>query len=144
MNTSEAANAIGTTPRTLRQFLRSPSSTFKAVGSGSRYDFKESELPTLTKRFAEWSGTGKPKAEPRRVTRATVLDGRLRRSATAEEVQAARDAEVWAEEGDVVLPDIRDPHILRRVRADEAAREARLMMTLMAKGLHITQLGDRR
>jgi hypothetical protein len=44
MDTSEVAEKLGTTPRILRQFLRSPSSTFVAVGSGSRYDFTAKDL----------------------------------------------------------------------------------------------------
>ena len=55
MDTKDVAQRIGTTPRTLRQFLRSAYSTFVPVGSGARYDFTERELPTISKRFREWT-----------------------------------------------------------------------------------------
>jgi hypothetical protein len=144
MNTKEVADAIGTSARTLRQFLRSPSSTFVAVGSGARYEFTEDELPTLRKRFAEWSGNGKPKAlsDRRKGTNGTPPVSR-QRSTPSDRLQ--RDQEVWAEEGEViVIPDIRDPRVRARVRAEAEAQEDRLNMLLMRAGLHITQLGDRR
>lgn len=135
MNTAEVADKLGTTPRILRQFLRHPSSTFVAVGSGSRYDFRSSDLPMLEKRFNEWQGSGKPKAStPKRKTT------KVRKS--PDEVRAARDREVWEEEGPVQLEDIRDPRVRARVRADAKAAEDRLMMLLMSKGRHVTQMGD--
>lgn len=139
MNTSEVAAELGTTARELRQFLRSPMSTFKPVGSGSRYEFKSSEMTTIKKRFTEWRSNGR--TEPR-----TVREVKVRHVSPppvdAAEAQRRRDAEVWQEEGDVVLPDIRDPRVLRRVRAAEAERVARLEMMLMAAGLHVTQWGN--
>src|SRR4030042_336766 len=107
MNTAEVAEYLGTTPRILRQFLRHPSSTFVAVGSGSRYDFRLSDMKTLQKRFNEWQGLGKPKAAtPKRKT------PKVRKS--RDQVRAAQDRKVWDEEGSVVMGDLRDP----RVRAD--------------------------
>jgi hypothetical protein len=54
VNAHQAAEKIGTDARTLRRFLRSPKSTFKAVGSGGRYEFEEKDVPTLRKKFEEW------------------------------------------------------------------------------------------
>jgi hypothetical protein len=54
VNAKEAADKIGTDAKTLRRFIRSGKSTFKAVGSGDRYDFDEKDIPTLRKRFEEW------------------------------------------------------------------------------------------
>ena len=51
--TKAAAEACGTTPRTLRVFLRA-SKDYEAVGSGSRYAFTEADLPELKTRFAAW------------------------------------------------------------------------------------------
>lgn len=125
MDTAEVAAYLDTTPRKLRQFLRSDASTFAAVGSGARYDFTQTDLPTLAHRYAAWSGT-KPaivKAAP--VTTPRAVD---------------RDAEVWAEEGPVVLPDIRDPRVRAAVRERAKVQEARLDQLLLAAGLHITQM----
>ena len=135
MDTNEAADRIGTNARTLRQFLRSPLSTFSAVGSGSRYDFTETDLVTMIKRFAEWKGTGRP-------TTVTAVKKKSNRKSKAD-VQRARDEAEWAEEGPVQLLDIRDPRVRRRVLEDAARAEAQLELLLLAKGLHITQLGDR-
>jgi len=51
--TKAAAEACDTTPRLLRQFLRA-SKDYEAVGSGGRYAFEASQLPTLKKRFVAW------------------------------------------------------------------------------------------
>lgn len=54
MNAQQAAEKIGTDAKTLRRFIRSPKSTFKAVGSGGRYEFDEKDIPTLKKLFTAW------------------------------------------------------------------------------------------
>ncbi|MCE0764829.1 hypothetical protein LWC35_18230 [Pseudonocardia kujensis] len=51
--TKSAAEACGTTPRLLRQFLRA-SKDYEAVGSGGRYAFEADALPQLTARFRAW------------------------------------------------------------------------------------------
>lgn len=133
MNTTEVAAHLGTTPRTLRQFLRSNSSTFVAVGSGSRYEFDTGELPTLEKRFREWSGKGTP---TRKRPKAAVLVQQR-----TSDTRASRDAEVWADEGPIVLEDIRDPRVRAAVRAEAKRQEDHLNLLLMRAGLHITQTG---
>lgn len=135
MDTGEVAEAVGTTPRILRQFLRSRMSTFVSVGSGSRYEFDDRDLPTILARFTEWSKAGKPKA---------MVPAIKRRKPSKAVVQRARDKALWQEEGDVKLEDIRDPQVRRRVK--QAAREAeqRLELLLMSKGMHISQRGDYR
>lgn len=129
MNTKTVATAIGTDAKTLRRFLRDPRSTFKAVGSGARYTFTEGDMDELARRFADWAGT-KP-AKPS-VPRTTDRDD-----------QADRDAKVWAEEGAVVLDDIRNPAVRARVQRVARERAARLDERLMAAGLHISQYRDR-
>lgn len=131
MDTKEAAAALGTNPRRLRIFLRSGYSTFVPVGSGARYDFTAKEMPTLAKRFSEWSsaetksvGTPAPKKP---------------RTTPKPDVQRAKDRRVWDQEGDVVLPDIRDPRVRARVRADAEAAENRLATLLVSKGMHVLQ-----
>jgi len=135
MNTAEVAAHLGTTPKILRAFLRSSSSTFRAVGSGARYNFTESDLPVLAKKFSEWNRSGKPKVTP--VKRSP------RPRASVEDRRQARDREIWEEEGPVQLDDIRDPRVRKRVLAAAKEAEDRLMLKLMAAGLHVTQLGDR-
>jgi hypothetical protein len=133
MDTRAVAEHLGTTPRVFRQFLRSPISTFVAVGSGARYDFTERDLPTIEKRFAEWNSEGKPKPEAERKP--------ITPKPTA---PTPVDQEVWEDEGPIVLEDIRDPRVRARVKRDAQAADDRLAMLLLAAGLHITQLGDRK
>lgn len=140
MDTTEVAGVIGTTPRILRQFLRSPMSTFVAVGSGARYDFTDKDLSTLKRRFSEWQGAGKPRPDSAKKAKPKA-DAKPRAKA---DVQRERDLAEWAEEGPVSLDDIRDPKVRARVKANARAAEDRLELRLMATGLHITQLGDRK
>lgn len=135
MDTTEVAEKLGTTPRVLRQFLRSDHSTFVAVGSGARYDFNDRDFPTLQKRFGEWQGAGKPKPEGSKKTKSP--------SKAKAPTQLIKDSQEWEAEGPVVIEDIRDPRVRARVKRAAAAAEAELMMLLLSKGLHITQLGDR-
>jgi hypothetical protein len=131
MDTKEAADKIGTTPRRLRQFLRSKKSTYVAVGSTSRYDFEETEIPELERRFKRWAD-GKVQPMPKHEAGAV-------KAASREE----RDKQVWAAEtfaGSVpILADLRDPGVLARVRRIARAQEDRLNQLLLAKGLHISQ-----
>lgn len=140
MDTTEAAERVGTTPRVLRQFLRSSYSTFVAVGSGARYEFNERDITTLAKRFSDWHGAGKPK--PQSATKPPRSRTTTKKSIT--ESQAERDAAVWADESPVQLEDIRDPRVRARVKADAQRAEDQLMMLLLAKGMHVLQAGNRR
>lgn len=135
MDTRDVAEHLGTTPRVLRQFLRSPISTFAAVGSGGRYDFSTADMATLEKRFVQWRGESKAKV----TTPVRAIPS------TAEKLKAQRERDLaeWEDEGPVELEDIRDPRVRARVRAAARMAEDQLMMLLMAKGMHITQLGDR-
>ena len=136
MDTKDVAADLGTTPRVFRAFLRSPMSTFVAVGSGARYEFTEQDLPVLRKRFAEWQGAGKPKPS----NGATQIP---RTRNTRSQATKAKDEEMWAEEGPVRLEDIRNPQVRARVKAAAQAAEDRLTLMLLAKGMHITQLRDK-
>lgn len=131
MDTKTVAAKLGTSPRQLRQFLRSGHSTFQAVGSGARYDFTEKELPTIAKRFGEWRSQGRPVVTAQPVAPRTTPP--------AEVVQAHKDRKVWAEEGPIELEDIRNPRVRRRVLADARAAEDRLATLLIANGMHVLQ-----
>lgn len=143
MDTTEVASKLGTTPRLLRQFLRSDYSTFQAVGSGARYDFTDKDLPSLEKRFGEWRKDGKPRPNVDHQRVKVTQAPKSQPTVNKHERQQLADRLVWAEEGEVVMPDIRDPRVRARVKADAAAAEERLMMRLAAQGLHLFQLGDR-
>lgn len=143
LTTNDVAEQIGVTPRKLRQFLRSSTSTFVAVGSGARYEFKDADVPVIRKRYAEWAG----RDQARSTTQTTTPRSRSRR--TDKPTQDEIDRAVWQEEeiengGPVKLPDIRDLRVRARVRALAREQEERLEMLLLSKGLHVTQLGDRR
>jgi hypothetical protein len=126
IDTKAVAAALGTEPKVLRRFLRDPKSTYAAVGSGSRYNFTENDLPELTRRFQEWSGN--------KASRPVVV-----RVPQDENTQREKDIAVWEEEGPVFMADIRDPRVRRRVKAIAAAQMARLDERLLAAGLHVSQ-----
>jgi hypothetical protein len=130
MDTKSVATMLGTDARVLRRFLRDKRSTFTAVGSGSRYEFTETDLPELERRFRDWMSNKQPSRTPVTVVRNKV-DAALE--------QRRKDMAVWSEEGPVFLEDLRDPRVRRRVRATAAAWDARLEERLLAVGLHISQ-----
>lgn len=137
MDTTQVATSLGTTPRTLRSFLRSNSSTFIAVGSGSRYEFTESDIPTLQRRFDEWRKGPRAAKTPRasRPVPQPIIPAPKRQP-------SRKDVEVWKEEGPVIIEDIRKPHVRARVLAEARRAEAALGMLLMSKGVHISQRGN--
>lgn len=63
LSAKEAAIQLGTTPRTLRKFLRSKQSPIDPVGQGNRYEFDTSDLKKMKKSFVAWSNGSKPKPE---------------------------------------------------------------------------------
>jgi hypothetical protein len=131
MDTRTAAIRLGTDSKTLRRFLRSPASTFEAVGSGGRYEFQERDIQTLSREFAKWNST-----QVQRPAKPTTPTPERR---TTKLTPDERDRLVWNEEGTIELPDIRDPKVRDAVRAEGARRAARLDEMLMAAGLHISQ-----
>jgi hypothetical protein len=140
MNSREVAGRLGTDARTLRRFLRDPKSTFQAVGSGGRYEFEESDLPGLEKRFADWM---KGQQTVDRTPREKLPTPAPAVTSSRAKTQAEKDAEVWAEEGTVVIDDIRDPRVRARVRCEAHERARRLDERLMAHGMHISQWRER-
>lgn len=113
-NTSELAAELGTTPRTLRIFLRA-CPEYSNAGSGGRYDFTTADLPQLKRLFADWN---KPKTE--------------------------RKARVKKSAGDQGLPwkiaMSKDPADIARVRRLSEERVDRLEAALRERGLHISQM----
>lgn len=122
MNTAAVADALSTTPKTLRRFLRADP-TFTNAGSGGRYEFTEADIPGLKKRFGIWAGT--------RVTRTPV---------GVESTPRVRDG------GNDDIPATEIRRIIRACGADRAEirrlaaeRVDRLEESLKARGLHISQ-----
>lgn len=54
ITTKAAAEAIGTTPRQLRVFLRA-SDSYENVGAGGRYAFTKADLGPMKKAFDTWT-----------------------------------------------------------------------------------------
>lgn len=133
MNTRAVADALGIESKVLRRFIRSPQCSFTACGSGGRYEFTPDDIPRLSDELAGWLART-PNAAP---TPKATRPARTRRASIP---QRDRDAEVWAEEGPVELPNIRDPRVRAMVRAAAVAAERRLEEQLIAAGLHVTQL----
>ena len=50
----QLAREMGITPRQLRKFLRTRSSTDKSVGRGQRYEFPATELPRVHEEYHAW------------------------------------------------------------------------------------------
>lgn len=57
-------------------------------------------------------------------------------------VDPQRDRAVWAEEGPVFIPDIRQPGVRAQVRRIAEEQEIRLHRLLFAAGLHVIQQRD--
>jgi hypothetical protein len=149
LSTREVAERLGVEPRRLRQFLRSDQSTFRAVGSASRYEFTEAEVETVARRFEMWSAKSKvtPVKGGVRVTTPAPPKPKARRRRVD---PILRDLAVWADEGTATpdgrvirinLPNINDPRVRARVRADAAAANAVLETLLAARQMHVTQAG---
>jgi hypothetical protein len=118
MNTREAASAIGTEAKTLRQFLRQ-SKDYRNAGSGGRYNFKAKDITKLRKHFEEWADT-KPSTKRKAIKPPPDNPG-LPKSVIGSTRRQDRER---------VLQ-------LSRERVD------RLEASLLARGLHISQLKDR-
>jgi hypothetical protein len=131
MDTKAVAELLGTEAKILRRFLRDKRSTFQAVGSGARYEFTETDLPELGRRFNEWAGK-------RQANRVPVTVKQTGADTAAE--QRVKDMAIWQEEGPVQLADLRDPKVRAQVRAKAKTWDQRLNDRLMAAGLHLSQL----
>lgn len=55
LTTAEVAEALDTTPRTLRKFLRSDANKIAPVGKGHRYAIAAGQVRTLRSQFSKWS-----------------------------------------------------------------------------------------
>lgn len=130
MNAQQAAEKIGTDARTLRRFLRSPKSTFKAVGSGGRYEFEEKDVPTLRKKFEEWRESPSRAARREPNTRDRKLN----------------QVEKFVDQDSPMPLSMLGRKMTRTQRAERdaasRARVDRLEAALLASGKHISQRKD--
>lgn len=63
LTTAQVADALDTTPRNLRKFLRSDASSVDSVGKGHRYAITASQVKSLRTRFNKWNADQAPKAD---------------------------------------------------------------------------------
>lgn len=65
LTTAQVAEALETTPRTLRKFLRADAKAqgTETPGKGSRYAIEKRQVAPLKKRFAAWTEAQAPKVE---------------------------------------------------------------------------------
>jgi hypothetical protein len=136
MTSSDVAREIGTDAKTLRRFLRADPS-YRNVGSGGRYDFQPSDIPTVKKLFTAWIDGKKVSIKPSGKTSVKTVDATPR-------TRAEIDADVWAEEdaqraaaglGPVVVPPMTPT-----LRQAAAERVARLEARLRERGRHVSQV----
>lgn len=65
LTTRQVAEKIGTTPKTLRVFLRA-SDDYQACGSGARYEFRPADVAPMRTRFTAWQKEREAAAEATR------------------------------------------------------------------------------
>ena len=121
MTTREVADKIGTDPKTLRRFLRTPQSTFPAAGQGGRYSFVQKDMGLLKKKFTAWQ-----KAE---------VAAREARAAAKVKKEAKAEAAPVKGSGKGEAPQA--PTFTSRELAEQ--RVDRLETMLKARGTHISQ-----
>ena len=66
------------------------------------------------------------------------MSGRTARPTVA--IRSDRDEAVWAEEGPITLPDIRNARVRAEVRRVAREQDLQLRRLLLAAGLHVTQM----
>lgn len=99
------ASRLGTEGRFVRRYLRSASSSFKPVGTGNQYRFRELDFPTIEKEFRAYqnrstkadtstTNTRKKKSAPAATQAVPIPDPNV----LTPEQQEALDLLVWEEE----------------------------------------------
>jgi hypothetical protein len=146
MDSRAVADALGTDPKTLRRFLREPSTSFTPVGSGGRYSFTPEDVETLRAEFTPWAARQAARIATKAPAAPVGTPG-TKAARKASLTQLDRDRLVWEEEarvsGTPVLADLRNPRVRALVRAQAQAAEDRLMAQLLRAGLHVAQIRDR-
>jgi predicted transcriptional regulator len=129
LTTRQVAEELGTTPKTLRTFLRKDD-TFGGVGSGSRYSFDKKDLPRLKKRFQEWvSGTGNYEGDK---PKGAIVNGKAYIKGEGEK---GMDKSILTKKLNKAERD--------EIRRKAAARVDRLEAALKSRNLHISQMKRR-
>lgn len=125
MNTTQAAEKVGTTPRMLRRFIRQ-SNKYRNAGCGGRYEFQATDIPQLKKHFEAWHTTIVTKVERPTVSRETLKKNYSDDDSSPDTVPVSA---------------IRSARSRAQIKAAAEARVDRLEAMLKASGLHISQAG---
>lgn len=134
----EVADQVGTDPKTLRRFLRADV-TYNNPGSGGRYVFKESDVPTIKKRFDAWCKNNPPRGTTNGAIQTKPVKVRKVRVRDTE----CKTVEEAAEHPELAYEGIIPPRLSQAERVAANARVDRLEAALKARGLHISQINDR-
>lgn len=96
MSTADVAKACDTTPRLLRQFLRSDGRYSRGEGmKGARYDFDPKKLNEIKRHFKAWNKAREDEIETRRKAR---LEAAAKKTSVAEAEATSEETADAAEE----------------------------------------------
>lgn len=131
---AQAAEKIGTDPKTLRRFLRA-TPEWSNPGSGGRYSFTAADIRRLQKQVPAWIASSTPRQVKTTKIKMTATGKAKVVQPKLPPVDTSESPEVWNRPIPARLKGA------DRVRAKERvdALEARLLAT----GLHISQIKDR-
>lgn len=97
--TAQVAEKFGTTPRTLRKFLRSDAkaneTTDSLPGKGSRYALEGKQLAALKKRFTAWQAAEAKARAERAVEAAQDAEDQVETDATPEPEPTPEELEAY-------------------------------------------------
>lgn len=74
LNTAQAAEKLGTDPKTFRKFLRKSG---LGVGKGARYSLEARDVAKMKKAFSEWSAAQENEKAEAKVSRAKVREEKM-------------------------------------------------------------------
>lgn len=94
LNTTQVAEKLDTTPRTLRKFLRSPEGLDSKVGKGQRWSIEAKKVASLKSRFAKWTAA----QEAARADRAAKAAAEAANDEVIDETDGATADEVETDE----------------------------------------------
>lgn len=87
----QVATMLNTEAKTLRQFLRSPASTFEPVGSGGRYEFTEGDVPQIKQEFDAWRAAHAARGSKRTTGKSSTPSKPIEEVEEVEEIEELDD-----------------------------------------------------
>lgn len=92
----QVATRIGTDAKQLRKFFRDANSGYSAVGQGGRYDFPETDIPTIKTAFDAWNATKTrrnrtPSSQPKPTSASGLIPPQRRDSPAAPKIRRSKD-----------------------------------------------------